>query len=44
MAIGGQEAISTLDAKRDQNKAGSSSSSEPLFVMPAPLAAFRRLS
>jgi hypothetical protein len=28
MAIGGQEAISTLDTERDQNKAGSSSSTE----------------
>ena len=31
MAIGGQEAISTLDTTRDRNKAGSSSSIEPLY-------------
>ena len=35
MAIGGQGAISTLDTKRDQNKAGSSSSIEPLYGISA---------
>ena len=30
MAMGGPEAIATLDIKRDQNKAGSTSSIEPL--------------
>jgi hypothetical protein len=44
MVIGGQEAIAMLDTKRDQDKAGSSSSNEPLSVVVSPVAAFRRLS
>ncbi len=39
MAIGGQEAISTVDTKRDQNKAGSTSSIEPLSAKVSPIAA-----